>query len=415
MTFWGSSFGFPSLNEVVRTKADIITLESHLEQALERARLAQHQVAVATSRLNWARAFIAPIRKLNFDVLSLIFEIAANNDLKAPLRIAGVSHLWRGVIQRTPRVWSVLDRRRIKDVGSALYLNHSLPSRLHVHETHEANFSHLAQMAHKVECLTATVIYDTPTPIVFPNLKRLVAGRGYICHANLATINTSRFPNLRHLNLDTTFHRNSAITGFPQLETLAIVLHAAIPWFDIINACKNSLISLRPTIVTLNVFGDDNSLHLPRLRYLEIVTRRKISRWEIEIEAPALETYIERSECGWFSGHFHETLDSVKNLRLSYLPELENMKQLEILQLSLMEYVVEEFIEKVTNGPWSLPNLRILEFRGIGILTQEYKGPGLCDIAMDWYWEFLCGRLVQPPRFACGWSAKMPGANAFEV
>jgi hypothetical protein len=43
-----------------------------------------------------------PIRRLNLDVLSTIFEIRGPIDWRTTLHIAGVSRLWRGVVPATP-------------------------------------------------------------------------------------------------------------------------------------------------------------------------------------------------------------------------------------------------------------------------------------------------------------------------
>jgi hypothetical protein len=85
MSEWVDQPSFPSLNEVVYIKEEIVVLKSKMEEELKVIQQAQLRLAELTRELDERKASITPVKRANFDVLSIIFELCCQVDSRAPL------------------------------------------------------------------------------------------------------------------------------------------------------------------------------------------------------------------------------------------------------------------------------------------------------------------------------------------
>jgi hypothetical protein len=122
----------PTERDVIRVKNDICTTEQRLMYALLGPISAQKMVVQLEREVEMMRAWIAPIRRVNTDILSLIFEICCEDDWKTPLRIAATSRDWRNLVLAPPRAWEFLPVRKRHDIKMIkLFLERSHPRPLH--------------------------------------------------------------------------------------------------------------------------------------------------------------------------------------------------------------------------------------------------------------------------------------------
>jgi hypothetical protein len=81
----------PTSQEVIDAKLAIETVKAQLNDALLALAQAQLRVDEINKELFERNAWIAPVRFLSFDVLSLIFEFCGEDDWRTPLPISEVS------------------------------------------------------------------------------------------------------------------------------------------------------------------------------------------------------------------------------------------------------------------------------------------------------------------------------------
>jgi hypothetical protein len=81
----------PTVREVIDAKLAIKAVKLQLKNALVAPARAQPQVDELNRELFERQAWIAPVRFLSFDVLSLVFEFCGEHDWRTPLLISEVS------------------------------------------------------------------------------------------------------------------------------------------------------------------------------------------------------------------------------------------------------------------------------------------------------------------------------------
>jgi len=102
-------YAIPSKDEIQEIEADILHLEAELVEARRR-------VAALESDIFARKAWIAPIRRLPHETLSLILLEVSINHWKAPLKLQSVCRLWRNILLDTPAAWSFIDVHKDKKV-----------------------------------------------------------------------------------------------------------------------------------------------------------------------------------------------------------------------------------------------------------------------------------------------------------
>jgi hypothetical protein len=98
----------PTAHDVIRVNDEIRTVERHLKDALADPVCSAITITGLERDLEMMQAWIAPIRRLNTDILSIIFEMCGEDNWKTPLRIAATCRDWRNLVLATPRAWEFL-------------------------------------------------------------------------------------------------------------------------------------------------------------------------------------------------------------------------------------------------------------------------------------------------------------------
>jgi hypothetical protein len=119
----------PTSDDVLHAKNVIQKMEGRLTEEIFAPTPASGRV---TEHVAVLKAWIAPVRRLNDDVLSIIFEFCGEDHAKNTLRISAVSRGWRQVVLATPRAWAYLDMYLCHHHPTVqLFLERSRPYPLH--------------------------------------------------------------------------------------------------------------------------------------------------------------------------------------------------------------------------------------------------------------------------------------------
>jgi hypothetical protein len=288
----------PTAQDLIYAKSAIKKVEIELKDALLAPEQAQRRVDRIKQDLWEQRAWIAPVRRLSSDVISLIFEFCGEDNWRTPLRIAGVSRQWRDIALATPRVWAFLDVHECSDaelVGH--FFKHSGQRPLHVCLHESQCLTILSDVIKRLECLSIYNNSHMEEYPVFPKLKRFSLGKAGR-RIEISDLCTTCFPALHELicapviegNVTSTLRSMKPV--LPPLQVLSVTTGWNTVWLDLLISCRSSLESLR--LYFEMPFPATSGLVLPMLKCLEIVLwMPNPDGWPIDLKTPLLETYKE--------------------------------------------------------------------------------------------------------------------------
>jgi hypothetical protein len=323
------------------------------------------EIHMTEKKIEMLKAWIAPIRRLNTDILSLIFEMCGEDDWTTPLQISATSREWRNLILATPRAWEFLPVGDCEDIETAkLFLERSHPRPLHLDVPYDY-YVLLSSISQRLECLTLDCFDDTTElsfPKPFPKLKRIVfADEGDV---QLSCIDASRFPALRHLRADfSTPLIDGDLLNLPPLQSLLFTFDDDSCWLRVLQACQDTLISLQFTID--NLLTDElpttipkPQLVFPRLICLGIEDRGKhYGESPLDLKTPVLETYIEQMHYGPL---MRPDAKTVTQLRTNEVPEPLAFPKVKLVQFR-GQIRASSFLYGLTLHPAYFPELERIE------------------------------------------------------
>lgn len=310
--------------------------------------------------------------KAPFDILASIFEICAESDRKAPLRLGGVCKSWRFIVHGTPRLWRVIS------IGARceyrkLYFDRSGSYKLHLYMDNPCDIDAIEDVTDRIECLETPHIVEDMPDLVFPALT-------FLCYydssptkrtgesVNLSQITPSRFPNLRHLQIHHICTNSICDNLVLPLESLNLTVaeDSCRGGEGMLAACSASLITLRITRLFVKVFPRNSSITLPRLRHLQVDGWSKHGMGPpLNIYTPVLQVYIEGGEGQHPEEPMHRDLSSATHIRLkaqvvpfSSIP----MPNVRVLQVKLDFFQFRISFHEFQRNPSLLPRLERLEF-----------------------------------------------------
>lgn len=290
------------------------------------------------------KAWISPIRRLTFDVLSYIFEISGEDDWKTILSVSAVSKYWRDVVLVTPRAWQFPHLKYcVNPKTIMLFLERSGQRPLHVflppRTAYGKNrqFELISPFSHRLRCLSLDNFPLGSWKASFPNVRSLSLRRSS-SWAEHPEISITTFPVLRHLVCMTSIrkHTDSGILhDFPPLESLSIVIGSHFEWLWILRNCEETLLSLK--LELYHSFPTNPVFHftLPKLTSLEI--GHSIHSWSehrpFKLDTPLLEAYVERRTPRMGTLVLHEDTTLIKYMRTDRPLHLLLTPALRVLQL----------------------------------------------------------------------------------
>jgi F-box-like len=406
----------PSQDEIKRARKAIDELESELKvanQVLEQAKL---RFASLTQDLAERRAWIAPVRRLPFEVLSEIFTVCSEISHLAPVTITEVCRSWRGIILATPRAWL---RIYLNNKEHRTYLNRYLNTflargaqkPLHIafpektqdpwsayiyfwdneaDEKQKAGFERvnainsatktLVSVIHRIQCLSLSIdqlieIEDSS----FPNLTRLTLitspTRSQVTAPFFAR---SRFPRLQFLdsiNCPWKTSAHSTHIHLPPLQQLSMVVDQQLDWVKAIQSCADTLKSLE----VHGGFGykghERFPIEFPVLESLmidestyELDTECIV--WPIQAATPALLSYAELLR-NMPDAIPHNDVKRVTHLQTTHIPEMSSYPAIRTLQLNTACRCIFDVIEQLLERQSLCPDLQQVELLPTDSITLE--------------------------------------------
>jgi hypothetical protein len=306
----------PTPEELKKAKEVINSVQRDLESAMQSLAQAQLRVQIVKKDLEERKAWIAPVRRLTFDVLSMIFEWCAEIEWDSPLRIAAVSRTWRSIALDTPRAWSFPDLASlISNKSLNLFFERSRERPLHVFLP-ESRERDIISVAHRIHCLSFNYHSVPSQALVFLNLQQLSisGGPGVI---PITAINRSSFPTLLQLvTVDAMFYHTAESINtnlsFPQLKSWSLLTSQSWAWVDGLRSCQNTLVSLTIYGHSHGMTDEQPPILLPVLKCLKLMISH-VSRGRFNLKTPILETYVEDTDM--LEGPIHTDVSTVTQMR----------------------------------------------------------------------------------------------------
>lgn len=323
----------PTPDDVENATKAIEEVERQLEEALEALERARILVADLGRDLQQRRAWLSPVRRLNFDILCRVFQLAGKDNWKALIRLASVSQTWRSIALSTPRAWSFLD----------LYLERSGHRLLHIGLPRYGPYLNLISVGERLQCLSVFTFPTHLSGIVFPHVRRL-----YIRNTYTGVLPTSvtrkHFPALRHLHCHSIFTREHGhrleddddwTYDLPPLKTVGLPVSSNTTWICFLRNCSETVTSLRLELREKGTrLQRRYSITMPLLKCLEISGRMVfVGTWPLNLKTPVLESYISHRRLSEIDIPVHSDLETVEQIRLSGVRPLNNCTNLRLLQI----------------------------------------------------------------------------------
>ena len=301
------------------------------------------------------RRWISPIRMLNVDVLTLIFEFAiSETDWRTTLRIAAVSRFWRHVVLSTSHFWTYIGMKDCPHEDAIkTFIERSGQIPLHISLPTGVSFDCISHHAERIKCLSIGDSHSDVMSSSFSRLKWLSIRDDSLSFP----INPDLLPALSHLVYDTSpFHDTLVNAQMPPLETLA--LQARGTWYEVITSCRESLVSLKIDRYTGHRFS---KIRLPRLKCLEIVCEKgRFGSLDLVFVTPVLETYIEVLGSHNLRGEDFGTMETVKYLRVDAIHSVSRFPNVRVVQFT-GSLDANDFTERLLIDDTLYPHLERIE------------------------------------------------------
>lgn len=380
----------PSREELVLGVESMKKLDQRLHAAQEQLRIAQATVATLEEERKLKSSWLAPIRRVPSDILSLWFIETCSIEWMAPLVLGAVCRRWREVLLATPRAWAFLKMTpktellppglldlwmsRCGAIGCHFSLPRSAPP---------AIVDVICKHGSNIACLS---LFGNATALKghFPLLKELRIGgqpwerafgsfsigdeeTGGPPQSNgeeeASLLDVIRFPRLQNVHLHepatSTIMRIALRSGFPPLQELHIYIDSS-HCLDIIEFCADSLVKLSVKFVA--VPKDTRLITLPRLKRFSFQIH--LSYWDSprpqsNFLTPVLESYCEFHSVGLWPSPLHEDTSSVKFLHIQSPGSVEWSRFPNLSHLSLQRdlHMILKDCEYLENQPSKCPQL----------------------------------------------------------
>ena len=239
----------PSKDEIRKIEVDILHLEAELLEA-------RCRVATLENDIFARKAWIAPVRRLPHETLSLVFLALNMEDWKAPLTLQGVCRFWRNVLFDTPAAWSFIDLYedgRWPDPGLlSKFLERSRNASMHIHFAYNSYIPFLDEVmsSKRIKCLEIG-IWGIDAPMSENNdFSELEMLRLFCVGSYQVDKDKGRqfdmihlFPNLRSLGLegDEVIRMIALSPNLPTIQDLEIKCERVVPFGTILKRCAGSI------------------------------------------------------------------------------------------------------------------------------------------------------------------------------
>jgi hypothetical protein len=366
----------PSKGEIQQIKEEILSMELEIVEARLKIKALRKSVAER-------KAWIAPIRKLPYEILSHILVDVSMERWSAPLTLQSVCRWWREVVVGSPRAWAFIPLATYDYAGFSelvsLFVERSRDATLHIYVRDHHFLPKMKALAHRIECMSIFTSLDPITCFIpgqydFTRLVRLhLSASNWSSDPNARFIGSNwdmmHFPNLKILELDVRGPLLDAIarsTQFPPIRHLTVNCRDPFPLTDILMKCANSLESMVWVCLGQQPLGRPiagPTIHLPFLRYIRLDdnTTGCRSPWSFEGSTPNLEAYSDDGEWSTTDTFKFDT-SNVTFLCVRKAPDLSRFPRLVTLHIRGRGKVLMEAINSLRKRPQCSPVLAVIEY-----------------------------------------------------
>jgi len=376
-------YALPSKEEIQEIEADILQLEAELVEARRVAALESESGPAALENDIFARkAWIAPIRRLPHETLSLILFELSIDDWKAPLKLQGVCRLWRNILLDTPVAWSFInldeeDEEPDPDIISK-FLERSRNASMHIHVFHESAPSILGQaisLKKKIRCLHIGIWA----------IDALMSEHNDFSELELLFLSCEESDEVD----ENKGHQFDMIRLFPKLQTLwlggdqvvrMIASSPSVPAIRELNATCDDPSSLSPflkkcagSVEKIFLFYgsnqpryvEDEKIAFPVLQFLCLEDWKPsydANSWVFSGSTPTLQCYVHLAEP---SNHDRPSVGAsldpgnIRYLQVVEIPDLSLYPRLHSLVVPFLEDV-EEIAKQLRQEPTTCPGLAFI-------------------------------------------------------
>ena len=335
-------YALPSKNDIKNVLKAINEIEARLEQDPE-------LVHTLAKELEALKAWAAPIRRLPFDILSLLFVEASEQDWEAPLALEQVCASWRACLLHTPRAWVNIElSHRFSPGVMEKYLTRSrqCPIHLHVEAVSHSYALPLSRLTSRHASRICSLEIDAATTPRrkwhVSTLKRLhIAGEAsgrLLFKALVWESPTLEFLSVGQVDILPSY-RNKLRQYFANLQHLVIRDAEGVDWVMIVEECASTLQVLELTFFEPSLSRVRQQLHFPLLHRLVIDSySNQWWLWPFDAVTPKLLSYSEfhsyaRRDSSILPA-YHRNTESVVHLHTNRVPNFAQYPNLHCLHLS---------------------------------------------------------------------------------
>jgi F-box-like len=389
-------WGTPSAEEVQSIRERIHQVETKL---LEYP--ADGTIEELMLELMLYKGYIAPIRKLPFEILSEIFILCSlSSGRSTPVRISAVCHQWRQTMLASPLAWTRISPYTDGPRSSAqllayvtTFLQRSRLCMLHLDwSLHPYNcirnynrrqqssnpweqhchcdiMKKIAEHSDRIQCLqTDRRRMDTFIKMDLPNVKRLAS---YDWTSTLL-LHLAKFPNLSYLDLRE-YRGTFGVQKIPQtrLRHLSIRIDMHEVWSQMINRNERTLKTLRltsdfsnPRDLQRNILLECPVLERVMVEDRSIDTGTHLASnmmFIIRLTAPNLKFYQYLSRHQLLQLAHDTDFNKVGQLRTDFESPLSHYRHLRVLQLFYSPELILNILDQLEGNYELCPELSVIE------------------------------------------------------
>lgn len=368
----------PTSNEILHSKDVIQQMGNTLMETMLDPKPAPERVAELEDHQEVLKAWIAPIKRLNDDILSLIFEFCGEDDPKMTLHISAVSRGWRQVVLATPRAWAYLNMSRcLHPPTVALFFKCSRSYPLHVNFDPWQCRAPISNVLDRIVCLSLVYHPHALTRATFPHVTRLWIHQYGRYFVRLSEMDTTVFPALRHFLCGAPITDNgigefTSPSGIAPLETLSLCMAEEPTWLRVLHSCQDSLVSLQLVLVEqFWTLPPKFEVVLPLLKCLEVQFWAEAGQeWPLDLKTPALETYWQHLGGDDYGGIRHYDINTVTQLCIDRWLELPSLPKLRLLRVCRESDVIF-YLRLISADPMLFPELERIELEMEGDMSKH--------------------------------------------
>jgi hypothetical protein len=354
--------GIPNEGDQVHARRAIAQLQMELSAAMDLLPAAEPYVREILRAIEGRWAWLSPIRRIPFEIFSVIFIMAAEKDGRSPAFIAGVCRFWRDVVLATPQAWAFLDLRSNPPPRIAsIFFQRSGRCPIHTTIISAKYLTVGSGISHRIECMVIAIASKHLVLEDYPNLTRLTIS-DHLLYIPLDYLDRTRFPKLRYF--DGAFAKPEDLQEvdvgprFPRVEKLIVTTDSEGAWVDAIQACARTLTGLRINVGVKAGSDPSPSVDLSRLKHLAIERKwDRRHRWFFSATTPSLETYDIDFEANLFG--VQVDVDTVTQLQCSDADVIDLREYTSLHQLRVIGFQHEavKIIDKLRQDPGLCPTL----------------------------------------------------------